>query len=106
MAGTRRRGRAAQAAEAASAHLRRSERWNGLGPGEPVEVALPWGRAGQWRFVAHVRNERNGAEWVEVSGGRRGDERRRACRPEEVLPAGGRRRGSPSVADAPRLPFD
>ena len=52
--------------EALPGHLVRSERWNGLRPGDPVEVAGAAVRGATWRFQAHVRNTRNGAESVEV----------------------------------------
>lgn len=97
---------AAEAARAARAHLHRSTRWNGLRRGDAVDVACPWGRSGRWRFEAHVSNQRNGEEWVEVTGGPPGALQVRSCRPEEVLPPGGRRGGEPSLADAPRLPFE
>jgi hypothetical protein len=86
--------------------LKRSETWSGLRPGDPVEIAGVAGRGLHWVFRAHVRNERNGAESVEVAGGREGEHHVRSFRPDQVFPLGGRRRsGSPSLAQAPQLPF-
>ena len=99
-------------------HLRRTERWNGLRPGDPVAIAGPKIRGAQWWFRAHVRNERTGSESIEVVGGRPGDRKIRSFRPEQVYPApsssqggGARRRRAtggdrPSLAEAPQLPFE
>lgn len=88
--------------------LQRSETWHGLRAGDPVTVEGIKMRSTTWEFVAYVRNERTGAEWVEVVGGRRGDRKMRSFRPDQIFPASGRTRGStarPSLADAPRLPL-
>jgi hypothetical protein len=85
-------------------HLVRSEKWNGLSPGDPVEIAGA-ARGAAWRFQAYMRNTRNGAESVEVVGGAPGEHHVRSFLPDQVFPLGGRRRRDPSLADAPRLPF-
>lgn len=86
-------------------HLVRSESWNGLRPGDPVEIEPPVGRSDTWSFLAHVHNTRNGAESVEVVGGGPGEHHVRSFRPEQVFAPGGRRHG-PSLAEAPRLPLE
>ena len=86
-------------------HLRRVESWNGLHAGDPVDIEGLAATRGTWRFRAFVRNERNGAESVEVVGGRPGQEHVRSFLPEQVFPLGGRRAGRPSLADAPQLPL-
>jgi hypothetical protein len=86
-------------------HLVRSETWNGLRPGDPVEIEGPSARQAAWRFQAHVRNTRNGTESVEVVGGGPGEHHVRSFLPDQVFPVGGRRRNSPSLADAPQLPL-
>lgn len=87
------------------AHLQRSTDWHGLRPGDPVDIAGVAGRGLRFAFRAHVRNTRLGSESIEVVGGRPGEQRIRSFRPDQVYPAGGRRRGSPSLADAPQLPL-
>ena len=86
-------------------HLVRSESWHGLRQGDPVEIAGPSVRGASWRFRAHVRNTRNGAESVEVVGGGPGEHHVRSFLPDQVFPLGGRRRGGPSLAEAPQLPL-
>ena len=86
-------------------HLVRSETWNGLRPGDPVEIAGISARAATWRFRAHVHNTRNGAESVEVAGGAPGEHHVRSFEPDQVFPVGARRRGTPSLAEAPQLPL-
>ncbi len=81
------------------------EEWNGLRPGDPVEIEGPVLRGAAWRFLGYVRNERNGAESVEVLGGRPGEHRVRSFLPGQVFPAGGGKTGKPSLADAPQLPL-
>lgn len=83
----------------------RSQLWNGLRPGDPVEIAGPAARGATWRFQAHVRNTKNEAESVEVVGGGPGEYHVRSFRPDQVFPPGGLRRGGPSLADAPQLPL-
>jgi len=60
-----------------------------------------------WIFVAHVHNEATDDEWIEVRGGRTGEAKGRAFRPEAIYPSHARR-GSKlvglSLADAPQLP--
>lgn len=96
---------------AAGAHLVRSDRWNGLRPGDAVRVGDLHQRGVSWEFRAHVRNPRNGHESVEVVGGRQGDRRLRSFAPDRIFPvssSAGRpgRGGEPSLADAPRLPLE
>ena len=86
-------------------HLERSDSWNGLRPGDAVEISGPSARSASWRFQAHVRNTRNGAESVEVVGGGPGEHHVRSFLPEQVFPLGAKRRGDPSLADAPQLPL-
>jgi hypothetical protein len=86
-------------------HLQRAEEWNGLRPGDPVEIEGPVLRGASWTFRAHVRNERTGYESVEVLGGRPGEHRVRSFLPGQVFPAGARRSGKPSLEAAPQLPF-
>lgn len=86
-------------------HLVRSETWNGLRPGDRVEIAGPSSRRAAWRFQAHMRNTRNGTESVEVVGGGPGEHHVRSFLPDQVFPVGGRRRNAPSLADAPQLPL-
>ncbi|HZU79369.1 MAG TPA: hypothetical protein VE991_05595 [Acidimicrobiales bacterium] len=93
-------------AQALPEHLERHDTWNGLRAGDPVDIEGPPTRGAVWRFRAFVRNTRNGAESVEVVGGGPGEHHVRSFLPGQVFPAGGRRRGEPSLADAPRLPFD
>jgi hypothetical protein len=83
----------------------RLEAWNGLHPGDLVEVDGPARRGATWRFRAYVRNEGNGAESVEVVGGGPGEHHVRSFLPEQVFPLGGRRAGRPSLAEAPQLPL-
>ena len=75
-------------------HLHRSEEWNGLRRGDPVEIEGPVLRGAAWRFLGYVRNERNGTESVEVIGGRPGEDRVRSFLPEQVFPVGGRKAGT------------
>jgi hypothetical protein len=90
----------------ATAHLVRSTSWAGLTPGDPVDVEGM--RRSSWAFVAHVRNERTGDEWVEVVGGRAAARSLRSFTPERIFPAGGgpsARQPLPSFVDAPQLPL-
>jgi len=103
---TKRSRRAAARAAALPEHLQRVEEWSGLRRGDPVEIDGPVPRGATWRFLGFVRNERNGAESVEVIGGRPGEDRVRSFLPEQVFPVGGRRGGRPSLADAPQLPLE
>lgn len=72
-------------------------------------------RGATWQFRAHILNERNGTESVEVVGGRPGDRKLRSFEPGRIFAASGRgsRSAGPdkdfrdrlSLADAPQLPF-
>jgi hypothetical protein len=86
-------------------HLHRADAWNGLRPGDPVEIEGPPLRGASWTFRAYVRNEHNGAESVEVLGGRPGEHRVRSFLPGQVFPAGAHKTGKPSLEDAPQLPL-
>jgi hypothetical protein len=79
---------------AAVADLRRSTRWAGLRPGDPVQVD-----------VAHVTNGETGEVWVEVVGGRAGDRAVRSFRPDQLYAATARPGRDASLADAPGLPL-
>lgn len=73
-----------------------------------MDVVDPRVRRARWRFVAHVTNAVTAATWVEVVGGAQGEQRVRSFRPEQVFPFGAVRGGvatTPSIVDAPRLPF-
>ncbi len=92
----------------------RADRWNGLRAGDPVVVQGVAIRGARWEFRAHVVNLRNGAESIEVVGGRPGDRSIRSFEPERIYAVtakpGSRRRGNlgvegPSLADAPQLPL-
>ena len=97
--------RAKEKVKARPDHLVRSEEWHGLRRGDPVEIEGPVLRSAAWRFLGFVRNVRNGAESVEVIGGRPGEDRVRSFLPEQVFPVGGRKTGRASLADAPQLPL-
>lgn len=86
-------------------HLHRAETWNGLRLGDPVDIEGQTLRGASWTFRAYVRNDRSGAESIEVLGGRPGDARVRSFRPDQVFAAGSRRTGRASLAAAPQLPF-
>ena len=77
--------------------------------GESVVVDGVKERRQNWVFVAYVRNEATGDEWVEVRGGRSGEAKGRSFRPELIYPCEARR-GSRltglSLALAPRLTFE
>jgi hypothetical protein len=86
--------------------LQRERAWSGLRAGDAVDVLDARERGAAWTFEAHVSNPRTNETWIEVVGGRRGDERRRSFRPEQVFPAGSLKHGAPTTAslrDAPRL---
>ena len=89
-------------------HLQRSTSWAGLRRGDPIEIIGPGLGSASWTFVAHVANTETGEESIEVVGGKSGEHKIRSFRPDQVFPHTGRRpRGgpSPSLADAPQLPF-
>jgi len=82
--------------------------WNGVVSGEPVVVDGVKERRQSWVFVAHVRNEASGEEWIEVRGGRRGEAKGRSFRPDVIFPDGskkGSRLVGMSLLRAPRLPL-
>ena len=89
-------------------NLVRSLHWAGLQSGDAVVVDAIRERRQHWVFVAHVRNEASHEEWIEVRGGRSGEAKGRAFRPELIYPSGARK-GSrlvgQSLADAPQLPL-
>jgi hypothetical protein len=87
------------------ADLRRSARWAGLRPGDPVLVAGTRIRGASWSFVAHVANAETGEEWVEVVGGRAGDRAVRSFRPDQMYAPASRPGRDLSLADAPGLPL-
>ena len=100
--------RRAVATTDAPAHLERRTSWAGLAEGDPVDVLDDRERGASWRFAAHVTNLATAATWVEVIGGRRGDERRRSFRPDQLYPHRTVRAGvatAASLDDAPKLPF-
>ena len=87
------------------ADLRRSTRWAGLRPGDPVHVDGTRLRGASWEFVAHVTNGETGEVWVEVVGGRAGDRAVRSFRPDQLYAASARPGRDASLADAPGLPL-
>jgi hypothetical protein len=87
------------------ADLRRSTRWAGLRPGDPVRVDGTRLRGASWEFVAHVTNNETDEVWVEVVGGRAGDRAVRSFRPDQLYAATARPGRDPSLADAPGLPL-
>ena len=90
---------------AAVADLRRTTRWAGLRPGDPVQVDGTRLRGASWEFVAHITNEETGDVWVEVVGGRSGDRAVRSFRPDQLYARTARPGHDPSLADAPGLPL-
>lgn len=93
---------------ASASHLERSDAWAGLKTGDPVDVLDDRERGASWRFVACVTNLATGDRWVEVVGGRGGDQRRRSFRVDQLYPHRSVRGGVATVApllDAPRLPL-
>lgn len=91
-----------------SSSFERTARWAGLAEGDPVDVLDDRERGAAWCFVAHVTNRSTGEAWVEVVGGRRGDQRRRSFRVDQLYPHRTVRGGvatGPPLNDAPRLPL-
>lgn len=91
-----------------SSAFERTATWAGLTEGDPVDVLDDRERGATWRFAAHVTNRSTGEVWVEVVGGRHGDQRRRSFRVEQLYAYRSVRGGVPTGAplhDAPRLPF-
>jgi hypothetical protein len=110
------RAAARRAAPVPPAHIHRSGTWHGLKEGDPVVIDGVRLRGATWVFRAHVVNERNGTESVEVVGGRKGDRAIRSFDPGRVYPVTGRRSrsGRPgpaatatglSLDQAPQLPL-
>ena len=106
------RRRAAQPAVEVATHLQRSTTWQGLRVGDPVLIDGLRERSATWEFRAHVRNQRNGSESVEVVGGRPGARKVRSFDPGRVYPVSAKRgragavvAGQARLADAPQLPF-
>ncbi|MGH8996757.1 MAG: DUF7246 family protein [Acidimicrobiales bacterium] len=86
--------------------LRRADTWSGLRAGDPVQISDTGLRSATWAFVAHVTNVETGQDWVEVVGGARGDRKVRSFAPARVYAvSASRKRGDPSLAEAPRLPL-
>ena len=91
-----------------SPSFERADSVGGVTEGDPVDVLDDRERGATWRFVAHVTNRATGAAWVEVVGGRQGDQRRRSFRVDQVYPHRTVRGGIATAAplnDAPRLPL-
>jgi hypothetical protein len=89
--------------------LLRTTRWHGVSEGDAVVVNGAKERRQQWAFVAHVRNEATGDEWVEVRGGRVGESKGRAFHPDMIFPSGSRKGARVvglSLASAPQLPLE
>ena len=71
-------------------------------------------RGATWEFRAHVMNERNGTESIEVVGGRPGDRTLRSFEPGRIFAVTGKQRrsgstlaaGELSLAEAPQLPLE
>jgi hypothetical protein len=92
----------------ANERLERTSRWAGLHEGDRVDVLDMRERRATWTFIAHVTNVETGESWVEVLGGRAGEQRRRSLRPDQVFPHRSVQRGAPRSAplsDAPQLPM-
>jgi hypothetical protein len=87
------------------ADLRRSTRWAGLRPGDPVQVDGTRLRGASWEFVAQVTNGETGEVWVEVVGGRAGDRAVRSFRPDQLYAPTARPGRDASLADASGLPL-
>lgn len=73
-------------------------------------------RGAVWEFRAHILNERNGTESVEVVGGRNGDRTLRSFEPGRIFAVSGKAgrsggtsgwtiAGRLSLDEAPQLPF-
>lgn len=86
----------------------RATAWAGLIAGDPVVVDGVKERRQHWTFVAHVRNEATNEEWIEVRGGRVGEEKGRSFRSDLIYPPsaqrGSRLTGLPLLL-APQLPI-
>ena len=89
-------------------NLVRATHWHGVKTGDAVVVDGAKERRQHWVFVAHVRNESNNEEWIEVRGGRTGEAKSRSFRPDAIYPPGAKRgarlTGLP-LAVAPQLPI-
>ena len=105
-----RRPSAKRVAAEAGAHLVRTEVWQGVRAGEPVDLADSGLTGATWTFRCHVLNRHNGAEWVEVVGGRPGATAVRSFDPERIYATAGSRCGSGTrgrlpLTEEPRLPL-
>lgn len=108
-----RRPSAKQVAAEAGGHLVRSESWQGINAGDPVVVADTGLVGATWVFRCHVVNRNNGAEWIEVVGGRPLASAVRSFEPSRIYAVTGARGSSGAVGtgkrlsllDEPRLPF-
>jgi hypothetical protein len=102
------RRRTPSVADAAAGRFVRLTEWAGLHEGDPVDVLDAVERGVTWSFAAHVTNVQSEETWVEVVGGRAGEQRRRSFRPEQLYPHRSLRSGSATCAplcDVPRLPL-
>ena len=71
-------------------------------------VNTPKERSHHYEFVAYVRNAATNDSWVEVRGGRRGENKDRSFRPDVIYPGSSRQGGHVkglSLVDAPQLPW-
>jgi hypothetical protein len=88
--------------------LERTPTWAGLHDGDRVDVLDARERGATWTFIAHVTNVETSEAWVEVIGGRPGEQRRRSLREDQVFPHRSVQRGAPTSAPlsvAPQLPL-
>ncbi len=89
-------------------NLLRQARWAGLSAGDAVIVNVDKERRNSYVFLAHVENMATGESWVEVRGGRKGEQKDRSFRPDLIFPAAARRGSKivgPSLVEAPQLPL-
>jgi len=102
------RRRAAANDEPSSSNLVRCTSWAGVQAGDLVDVLGDRERGATWRFAAFVTNVATNASWVEVVGGRGGEQRRRSFETDQLFPYRSIRGGIPRAAplhDAPGLPL-
>ena len=102
------RPRARATVEPSASNLVRCTSWAGVRAGDPVDVLGDRERGATWRFAAFVTNVATNATWVEVVGGRGGEQRRRSFGIDQLFPHRSIRGGIPRAAplhDAPRLPL-
>jgi hypothetical protein len=90
-------------------NLQRSTSWAGVREGDPVIVNADKEKRLKWVFVAHVQNKVTNEEWIEVRGGRPGEQKLRSFRCELIFP-GTAKKGSRvtglSLRDAPQLSLE